>query len=83
MSTILNRNFSVTNSVFRCLTTDSTMNMRDLEVAKKTLYENDLTLAIVKNGRIIFQTDAHRISGFLHAIEQNGAELQGAVVADR
>ncbi len=57
--------------------------MRDLEIAKKTLYEKNLTLAIVKNGTLIFQTDAHRISGLLLAIEQNGAELQGAVVADR
>ena len=57
--------------------------MQDLEIAKKTLYDNDLTLAIVKNSTVIFRTDAHRISGFLRAIEQNGAALQGAVVADR
>ncbi|MGE5575186.1 MAG: DUF1893 domain-containing protein [Ignavibacteria bacterium] len=57
--------------------------MRDLEIAKKKLYENNLTLVIVKNEKVIFQTEAHRISGFLRAIEQKAAELQGAVVADK
>jgi hypothetical protein len=57
--------------------------MQDLKIAKKTLYHNDLTLAIVKDGTVLFQTDAHRISGFLHAIDQFGLELQGATVADR
>jgi hypothetical protein len=32
---------------------------------------------------VVFQTDAHRISGFLRAIEQNGMELQGASMANR
>jgi hypothetical protein len=40
------------------------MNMRDLEIAKKTLYENDLTLAIVKNGRIIFPDRCPQNLGF-------------------
>jgi hypothetical protein len=57
--------------------------MQDWEIAKKTLYDEDLTLAIVKNGQVLFQTDAHRISGFLRAIDQFGAELKGASVADR
>lgn len=57
--------------------------MHDLEIAKKNLYENNLTLVVVKNEKVIFQTDAHRISGFLQAIEQKAAELHGAVVADK
>jgi hypothetical protein len=57
--------------------------MQDLEIAKKELYDKDLTLAIVKDGTVLFQTDSHRISGFVGAIEKFGAQLNGASVADR
>ncbi len=57
--------------------------MRDLEIAKKQLVEKQLTLVIVKNGQVLFQTDTHRISGFIGAIEKFGAQLNGASLADR
>jgi hypothetical protein len=57
--------------------------MSDLDIAKSKLYEEELTLTIVKNGEIFFETRSHRISGFLGAIEQLGAGLEGASVADR
>jgi Domain of unknown function (DUF1893) len=57
--------------------------MKDLELAKKQLYEKNLTLAIVKKGIILFQTDSHKISGFIGAIEKFGNQLNGASVADR
>jgi hypothetical protein len=57
--------------------------MQDLEIAKKQLYSKNLTLAIVKNGIILFQTDTHKISGVIGAIEKFGAQLNGASVADR
>jgi len=57
--------------------------MKDLEQAKNRLYEKGLTLAIVKDGEIIFETASHRISGFLDAIEEFGNGLQGASLADR
>lgn len=57
--------------------------MQDLEIAKKQLYDKNLTLTIVKNGIILFQTDSHRISGFIGAIEKFGVQLNGASVADR
>jgi len=57
--------------------------MQDFEIAKKQLYEKQLTLAIVKNGQVLFQTDSHRISGFIGAIDKFGAQLNGASVADR
>lgn len=57
--------------------------MSDLDIAKGELYEENLTLVIVKNGNILFQTDSHRISGFLDAIEKCGSILEGASVADR
>ena len=57
--------------------------MKDLEIAKNQLYKKELTLAIVKNGEVLFETCSHRISGFLGAIEQFGDELEGASLADR
>ena len=56
--------------------------MQDLEIAKNQLYEKQLTLAIVKNGQVLFQTDSHRISGFIGAIDKLGTQLNGASVAD-
>ena len=57
--------------------------MSDLDTAKSRLYGEDLTLVVVKNGEVLFETGSHRISGFLGAIEQLGANLAGASVADR
>jgi hypothetical protein len=57
--------------------------MSDLDIAKSRLFEEELTLAIVKNGAVLFETCSHRISGFLGAVEQLGARLEGASVADR
>jgi hypothetical protein len=57
--------------------------MQDLEIAKKQLYYKELTLVIAKNGQVIFQTDSHRISGFIHAIDVLGTQLNGASLADR
>jgi hypothetical protein len=59
------------------------MNIQDLEIAKKRLNERRLTLSIVKNGKIIFETVSNGISGFLEAIEKFGDGLEGASVADR
>ena len=57
--------------------------MNDLELAKTQLYTKNLTLAIVKKGKILLETDSHRISGFIGAIEKLNDELQDASVADR
>ena len=57
--------------------------MNDLDIAKSTLSQKGLTLIIVKNGVVLFETGSHRISGFLGAIEQFGGGLEGASVADR
>jgi hypothetical protein len=57
--------------------------MLDLELAKQQLYERKLTLAIVKDGQVLYGTDSHRISGFIRAIETLGLKLQSASVADK
>ena len=57
--------------------------MQDLELAKKQLHDQQLTLAIAKGGQVLFQTNSHRISGFIGAIGKLGTQLNGASVADR
>ncbi len=57
--------------------------MNDLEIAKTLLCKKRLTLVIVKNGKTLFETEFHRISGFLNAIEQQDRNLHDASVADR
>jgi hypothetical protein len=57
--------------------------MNAIDTAKNRLHEEDLTLTVVKNTEVLFETDSHRISGFLGAIEQLGTKLEGASVADR
>ena len=73
----------ITNSIFSCQTLNLLRIMQDLEIAKKQLYDKNLTLAIVKNGIILLQTDSHRISGVIGAIEKIGVQLNGASAADR
>jgi hypothetical protein len=57
--------------------------MTDLDIAKRRLHEENLTLVVVKNGEVLFDTGSHLISGFVSAIEKLDAKLQGATVADR
>lgn len=57
--------------------------MRDLEIAKSRLAEENLTLSVVKSAEIIFESNSHGVSGFLEAIEKLGEKLEGASVADR
>ena len=57
--------------------------MNDLEIAKDLLYQKQLTLIIIKKGRTLFETQSHRISGFLNAIQQFGKTLKGAAIADK
>ncbi len=57
--------------------------MTDLDIAKNELYEQNLTLAIVKNSQILYETKTHQITGFLNAIQKCQNQLEGASVADR
>ena len=57
--------------------------MTDLERAKRILKEEDKSLVIVKNGRIIFCSESSGIKGILEAIEKLGERLSGASAADR
>lgn len=55
----------------------------DLEIAKRRLCGDHLTLSIVKNSRVIFESKTHGISSFLEAIERLGEGLRGASIADK
>lgn len=57
--------------------------MQDLEISKKRLSEKGLTLCIVKNNGVVFESVLRGISGFLEAVEKLGGRLEGASVADR
>jgi hypothetical protein len=57
--------------------------MNDLEIAKNELTQKNLTLAIIKNGQILFETKSNRISGFLDAIATLKDQLDGSSLADR
>jgi hypothetical protein len=56
---------------------------QDLELAKSKLIEEDLSLVITKNGKIIFKTQKQGLMGFLEAIEKLGKNLVTASVADK
>ena len=57
--------------------------MEDLRIAKNHLIKEDLTLSIVKDECVLFETASHGISGLLRAIQELGERLKGASVADR
>jgi hypothetical protein len=60
------------------------MEKQDLTIAKKRLSEKKgLTLAIAKDGKVIFETSSHGILGFLEAVEKLGDMLNGTSVADK
>jgi hypothetical protein len=59
------------------------MEKQDLAIAKKHLQnKKDITLSIVKNREVIFESSSSGISGFLEAIEKLGEKLKGSSVAD-
>ncbi len=57
--------------------------MNDLETAKTLLIQKQLTLIIIKNGKTLYETKSHRISGVLNAMEQCGTNLKNAAAADK
>ncbi|RLI16996.1 hypothetical protein DRO54_12185 [Candidatus Bathyarchaeota archaeon] len=57
--------------------------MRDLEIAKQALKEKNLTLAIAKDGKIIFQSNLRGVIGIFKAIDELGGKLESSAVADK
>jgi hypothetical protein len=56
--------------------------LSDLEIAKSTLNNEGATLVVVKNGRMIFKTNAPGMRGLLQAIENLKDDIHGASIAD-
>ena len=55
----------------------------DLEIAKDLLYQENLTICIVKNGSVIHKSSQKGIYPMYEAITEKYQELEGASVADR
>ena len=66
-----------------CISIDEKMRNRDLELAKSRLKDRNLTLVIVKESKIIFETESQGVGGFLQAIENLGKRLVASSVADK
>jgi hypothetical protein len=62
---------------------DEMVQDKDLELAKSKLMDEDLSLVIVKNGKVIFETQKQGITGFLEAIERLDKNLVDASAADK
>ena len=56
---------------------------QDLELAKLKLMEEDLSLVIVKKGKVLSKTQKQGIRGFLEAIERLDKNLIATSVADK
>lgn len=57
--------------------------MKDLDIAKDRLLEENSALVIVTNGRVVFETTAPGIGGFLRAIQCIGKGMQESAIADK
>lgn len=57
--------------------------MKDIEIARIRLKEENLSLVIVKKDKIIFETKSSGIGGFLKAIKLLNKELAESSVADK
>ncbi len=59
------------------------MQANDLNIAKETLKQKNLTLVVAKKGEVVFETSSHGVGGLLRAIEELGKEMKGSSVADK
>lgn len=55
----------------------------DLNLAKNRLIQKNLSLVIVNDSKVIFETESHGIGDLLKAINKIGNNMKGSSVADR
>ncbi|MEM3566356.1 MAG: DUF1893 domain-containing protein [Candidatus Bathyarchaeia archaeon] len=55
----------------------------DLEIAKNRLRKKGLTLVVVKDSRVLFESKARGVSSFIEALDVLGDNLKDASVADK
>jgi hypothetical protein len=56
--------------------------MRDLEIARKRLKKNNLTLVFVKDGKIIYEANSHGLKDLILVIDEIQEYIKGSSVAD-
>jgi len=57
--------------------------MDDLEIAKNRLKKGELSLVIVKDGKILYETRDYGLKGLIKAIECFKEKMKGSSVADK
>ncbi len=57
--------------------------MKDLEIARYRFLEKSRALVIVKDEKVLFETNASGIRGFLIALNKIGKNMNGSALADR
>lgn len=57
--------------------------LRDMDVAKKKLSTEKLSIVVVKSQRVIFTSQAPGVRGLVDAIRKLGPSLAGSTVADK
>jgi hypothetical protein len=56
---------------------------RDLEIVKKRLKENSVSLSIVKEGKILFESRSHGLKDLFEAVNGLRTSLRNASIADQ
>jgi len=57
--------------------------MEDIELARRLLEEEGLTLVIIKKGQVLFESRENGIYPFFQVVLSSGRALHGAAIADR
>lgn len=57
--------------------------MKDVDIAKKLLVDDSLTLCIVKKGDVIYSSTGRGVYPIYHAVKSQSADVEGASVADK
>ena len=55
----------------------------DLDIASKRLNQKSLSLVVVKNGKVLFETESHGLNDLVEAINQLQSNMKESSVADR
>jgi hypothetical protein len=62
---------------------DGSIKMKDIDLAKATLNDKNLSLVIVKDGQIIYESDGRGIYPLYMAVKKCGDDMKDASAADK
>jgi hypothetical protein len=57
--------------------------VKDFDIAKNKLLSGNRVLVVVKNERVLFETNASGVHGFLIALDKIGKNIEGSALADK